>query len=153
MSPARTLLIAAICAAAVPAAAQDQVEAGLAAWKSAPCASCHGVFAQGGGGGEQPEGPSLRRTQLDKTAIAETIRCGRPGTPMPFFLKGAYSEAECWGQKGAPPAEVANAASLTPADIDAMVEYLMARIVGKSSTVSKAECAAYYGSPTHPRCQ
>ena len=85
--------IVSILAFAAPARAQDKVEAGLEVWKGAACASCHGVFGQGGGGGEQPEGPSLRRTQLDKDNLKETVRCGRPGTPMPYFLRGAYARS------------------------------------------------------------
>jgi mono/diheme cytochrome c family protein len=147
-------VVAALSMGMASARAQDGVEAGLAAWKDAACGSCHGVFAQGGGGGEQPEGPSLRRTSLDKANSAETIRCGRPGTQMPYFQRGAYSAQACFGMPlSAAPAEVAPGASLySAAEIDTLVEYLTARIVGKSQTITRAECAAYYANANHPRC-
>lgn len=138
----------------VSADAQDKVAAGLLSWRMAGCAACHGNFGEGGGGGEQPEGPSLRKTALDATALRETIRCGRPGSKMPLFLAGAYTETPCWGmtKQAEVPNEVSGTGSLTADAIDAMVEYLMARVVGKSETITKAECVAYFGNPNHPAC-
>ena len=132
----------------------DPTAAGLRAWRLAGCASCHGTFGEGGGGGEQPEGPNLRRTSLDSAAIRETVRCGRPGSKMPFFLKGAYTATSCWNtpvQEEAP-AEVTGLGSLSADAIDALVAYLGARVIGKSDTITKAECAAYFGNATHPTC-
>ena len=152
--------LASACTASVfaplPASAQnDQIAAGLQVWRLGGCASCHGTFGEGGGGGEQPEGPSLRRTILDRAALKETISCGRPGSKMPYFLKGAYTVTRCWGidlQEEAPP-DMTGLGSLTPPRIDALVDYLMARVVGKSDAVSKQECVAYFGNPDHPTCK
>src|SRR5262249_11791321 len=79
--------------------AQDaaRVEAGLKLWQSGGCAGCHGDFAEGGRGGEQPAGPSLRRTRLTREQFVETISCGRPGTGMPANLSGAYMKTSCYG--------------------------------------------------------
>ena len=141
--------------ASTPAMAQeDKSAAGLQVWRLSGCASCHGVFGEGGGGGEQPEGPSLRRTSLSRDALKETISCGRPGSKMPFFLKGAYTVTPCWGIEiqEEPPAEMVGLGSLTPVRIDALVDYLMARVVGKSDEITRQECAAYFGNPNHPTC-
>src|SRR5450631_1898398 len=58
---------------AAPAAA-----AGENAWDKAGCLQCHGASGEGGDGGEFPAGPSLRKTRLDRAALAETISCGLP---------------------------------------------------------------------------
>ncbi len=39
------------------------------------------------------------------------------------------------------------------AQLDATVEYLLARVVGTSPTITKAECVAYHGRPDHPECK
>jgi mono/diheme cytochrome c family protein len=148
------MLLSGALLAQVTHAQEAQVANGLRAWRLAGCASCHGTFGEGGGGGEQPEGPSLRRTALDKSTMKETIACGRPGTKMPFFLKGAYTATECWKiplQEEAP-GDVTGLPSLSPQTLDALVDYLTARVVGKSDTISKAECAAYFANASHPTC-
>ncbi len=137
-----------------PVRAQDNVAAGLLAWRTAGCASCHGTFGEGGGGGEQPEGPSLRKTALDAKTLKETVRCGRPGSKMPFFLRGAYTATICWDTpvQAQAPDDVTGPGRLTPESIDVLVEYLTARVVGKSDTITKAECGAYFGNINHPAC-
>src|SRR5580692_10629367 len=87
--------------------AQDaaRLAAGEDAWNKAGCFECHGASGEGGFGGEFPAGPSLRQTKLDRAALAETISCGRPGSPMPAWLDGAYTERQCYGlPKGPAPA-------------------------------------------------
>src|ERR1700704_2774929 len=79
--------------------AQDAaaVVAGENAWDKAGCFQCHGTSGEGGAGGAYPAGPSLRDTRLDRTGLAETIGCGRPGTKMPAWLDGAYTQSRCYG--------------------------------------------------------
>lgn len=145
-------VIAALTVWAAPAAAQDAADAGMKAWQGAPCLTCHGVFAQGGGGGEQPAGPSLRQTSLDRAAIVETISCGRPGTQMPYFHDGAYTQTACWGlPTGAVPADVVLGGAIAAAQIEQIADYLMARIVGKGA-ITREECGVYYANPNHARC-
>jgi hypothetical protein len=60
-----------------------QVISGLATWKSAGCADCHGKFADGNPDDDDfPTGADLRTTRLDTAAIRQTIMCGRPGLPV-----------------------------------------------------------------------
>jgi mono/diheme cytochrome c family protein len=148
------VLVGSVFSSAPTMAQDDQSAAGLQVWRLSGCASCHGAFGEGGGGGEQPEGPSLRRTILDRDALKETISCGRPGSKMPFFLKGAYIATRCWGIEiqEEPPSEMIGLGSLTPVRINSLVDYLMARVVGKSDEVSKQECIAYFSNPNHPTC-
>src|SRR5580693_1361738 len=116
------------------ASAQDApgAAAGENAWDKAGCLQCHGASGEGGDGGEFPAGPSLQKTRLDRAALAETISCGLPGTQMPSWLDGAYTMRSCYGFPiGPAPAEVTATPVLSAGEIEALVDYLMAKIVGR----------------------
>ena len=118
---------------AASAFAQDaaRLTAGEAAWDKAGCAQCHGASGEGGSGGEFVAGPSLRTTRLAKEALIDTIGCGRPGTEMPSWLAGAYTEIPCYGIKGPPPAGLDRVPVLDADEVAALVDYLLAKVVGK----------------------
>jgi mono/diheme cytochrome c family protein len=120
-----------IAAAASTPRAQDaaRLAAGEEAWNKAGCFQCHGTSGEGGDGGEFPAAPSLRATRLDRATLAETISCGRPGTPMPAWLDGAYAQSPSYGLPKRP-ADVVLTPVLSADEIAALVDYLMARIVG-----------------------
>jgi hypothetical protein len=129
------------------AQSDDQVKAGLAAWRNSGCADCHGAFADGEKQrDEMPTGANIRTSKLDAAALKQTISCGRPGTGMPSFDEGAYKVRACNGKAlGARPDDLFPApVALTPDQIDAVVTYLQARIVGKGRTITKGECLFYY---------
>ena len=129
------------------AQSEDQVKTGLATWRDSGCSDCHGAFANGEKQrDEMPSGANLRMTKLDDAAIKHTITCGRPGTGMPSFDEGAYQTRPCNGSApGARPTDLYPApVSLTPEEIDSIVSYLRARVIGKGATISKQECLAYY---------
>ena len=118
----------------VSASAQSgpRLAAGEDAWNKAGCFECHGTAGEGGSGGEFPAGPSLQKTRLDRAALKETISCGLPGTQMPAWLDGAYTKRSCYGFPiGPPPAEITTTPVLSAAEIEALVDYLMAKIVGR----------------------
>jgi len=124
----------ALLALAVSAHAQDaaRLAAGEAAWNKAACLQCHGSTGEGGTGGEFPAGPSLRTTQLNRAMLVDTIGCGRPGTQMPAWLDGAYTEISCYGlPKGPPPAGLELTPVLTTEEVEALVDFLMAKMVGR----------------------
>ncbi len=132
--PAMFVLIAGASLLSISTSAQElpRIAAGEAAWEKAGCLQCHGASGEGGTGGEFPAGPSLRATLLDRAELVETIRCGRPGTEMPAWLAGAYSEISCYGiPKGPPPAGLELTRVLTANEIEALADYLMANVVGK----------------------
>ena len=83
---------------------------------------------------------------MNDAALLNTIRRGVPGTGMPAFDEGAYKVRACNGQAlGAPPSDLYPAPrTLTPDEIDAIVTYLQARIVGRGRNITKQECLAYY---------
>lgn len=139
-------------AAAAPGAATTDVAAGAAAWRLGGCQSCHGQFAEGGEGGEQPAGPNLHRTRLDRQSLIETIGCGLPETQMPSHLKGAYTEVDCYGfPLGRAPDRTDVRNLLTADEVAALADFLLAEVVGKN-TITKEMCGLFYGDPNHRAC-
>ena len=125
----------------------DKVKAGLELWKKSGCSDCHGAFANGEKErDEAPTGADLRTARLDAAELKLVISCGRPGgAGMPAFDEGAYKVRACYGRPlGAPPDNLYPAGvTLTPAEIDAVIAYLQARIIGRGR-ITKQECLAYY---------
>src|SRR6266436_3402005 len=124
----------------------DKVKAGLAIWKTTGCADCHGPFADGDREDDDfPIGANLRTTRLDAAALKMTIRCGRAGTGMPSFDEGAYTVRPCYGRplSAAPDNLQPTSSMLNSDEIDAVIAYLQARIVGRGR-ITREECLFYY---------
>lgn len=153
-APVLATVIALACASAAVAQDDPRVKAGLAVWKSSGCSECHGPFADGGKESDDaPDGANLRQTRLDNPTIAETIRCGRPGAGMPSFDPGAYTARGCYGQPAGPrPDDLYPAPrDLSAGEIDGVVAYLRARIIGRGA-VTPQECADYYAERASAFC-
>jgi hypothetical protein len=141
-------ILAALLSHGAATLAQDdtRTRAGLEIWRSSGCVDCHGPFADGERDDDDyPMGANLRTTRLDAAGIRLTIMCGRPGTGMPSFDAGAYRIRACYGR---PLGNVPDNLQPTPRtlsldEIDALVAYLQARVVGKGK-VTRAECLLYY---------
>lgn len=140
------LMVAGLC----PMAAQcqgavDPTAAGKAVFKRANCMGCH-KWHGNGGGGYGGDALSLRKTQLTREQIIETVSCGRPGTGMPFFERGAYDTSKCYGmnrqQAGDQMPQEANV-FLRPKDIEDVADYVIAHIKGKGEPTF-AECTAFF---------
>jgi mono/diheme cytochrome c family protein len=140
-------IVAIACATASHAQDDAKVKAGLKVWKDTGCAECHGSFANGEKQrDESPTGANLRTTRLDAAALKAVIGCGKPGGEgMPAFDEGAYKVRACYGRPlGDEPSNLyPNAQKLTPDQIDAVIAYLQARVIGKGR-ITKQECLAYY---------
>ena len=124
----------------------DKISAGLWTWKTSGCADCHGPFADGDREDDDfPIGANLRVTKLNADALKATIRCGRAGTGMPAFEDGAYTVYSCYGRPlgGAPGKLEPSARKLTADEIDTVIAYLQARIIGRGR-ITRPECLAYY---------
>jgi mono/diheme cytochrome c family protein len=125
----------------------DKVKAGMAIWQKVGCAECHGAFADGEKQrDESPTGANLRTARLDTAALKLVISCGKPGgAGMPAFDEGAYTVRACYGRPlGARPDNLyPTGVTLTPDEIDSVIAYLQARIIGKGR-ITKQECLAYY---------
>ena len=122
---------------------------GKSVFRKANCMGCH-KWDGSGGGGYGGDALSLRRTQLSREQIIITVECGRPGTGMPYHMRGAYdgSNKPCYGmdrqQAGAqmPPEPTTY---LRAHDVNAVVAYVIDTIKGKGGT-THAECTAFWGS-------
>ena len=67
---------------------------GLNVYKKGNCMGCHSWHGKGGGG--YGAGVTLRDMNLTIDEIKYVIKCGRPGTGMPYFLRKAYKEEKCY---------------------------------------------------------
>lgn len=115
------------------------------------CQACHGWAGDGRKMDSQmPDGANLRESGLQREGLVLTINCGRPGRSMPAFDKFAYSDGRCYGMKldelksrglslPDPPA------TLQPREVDLLVDFLLARVVGKGP-VDRARCLEYWSS-------
>ena len=158
--PVALLLIVAVLAAiaAERAYAQDTSSAeqarviaqGKDIFKTkATCQFCHKWDASGdqGYGGNAL---SLRATKLTPAQVAETIKCGRPGTGMPYHDQFAYTDKRCYGMTRAdlgndiPPEPNS---FLNSDEIDAVVKYLFATDVGRGPSTYD-DCVAFWGTET-----
>jgi mono/diheme cytochrome c family protein len=129
------------------ATAPDPTSAGKAVFSKANCMGCH-KWHGNGGGGYGGDALSLRKTQLTREQIIETVSCGRPATGMPFFVRGAYDEVKCHGmtreEAGAQmPPEAAT--FLRPKDIEAVADYVLAHVKGAGEP-TYAECVTFFSS-------
>jgi hypothetical protein len=121
---------------------------GKRVFQRANCVGCH-KWHGGGGGGYGGDALSLRTTQLDRDQIIETVTCGRPGTGMPYFQRGAYDgEAHpCYGmgrQELDHDIPVEATTFLRPNEVSAVADYVVADIKGKGEP-NYAECLAFFG--------
>jgi mono/diheme cytochrome c family protein len=159
---AAVVALAAVLACASSVAAQTPAagDTGLGKWlyqDKATCGFCHGWSGDGAGDPQSPgKAANLRESKLDHDQLIEIIRCGVPGgTAMPHFDKFAWTKGEeCFGMTEAdvgdkkPPNPTAG---LQKREIDAIVAYLEAKVVGKGPpTVS--DCEEYFG-PGSLRCK
>ncbi len=139
---------------AAPAIAQDLEQAwldGAQAWRGGGCGNCHGKWADGAGDPNFPLGPNLRETDLTRDEILETVRCGRPGTAMPFHDAGAYTVNSCFeipvGEVLAAPGQ-----ELDPEQIENLATYIAEAVKG-AGKVSLKDCIIYYnGRIDSPSC-
>ena len=150
-----TVLLGALALGALPLSrihAQDPQHGptaeGKRVFQRANCVGCH-KWHGAGGGGYGGDALSLRATQLDRDQIIETVTCGRPGTGMPYFQRGAYDgEAHpCYGmgrQELGKDVPVEATTFLRPNEISAVADYVVAELKGKGEP-NYAECLAFFG--------
>ncbi len=113
--------------------ASDPTEAGKGVFKRANCVGCH-KWHGNGGGGYGGDALSLRKTELTREQIMETVSCGRPGTGMPFFVRGAFDTTKCYDMNrqdvGSQIPPEANT-FLRASDIEAVADYVLAHVKGR----------------------
>jgi len=125
----------------------DPADAGKTIFKRANCFGCH-KWHGNGGGGYGGDALSLRKTELTRDQIIETVACGRPGTGMPYFARGSYDTAKCHemsrqdvGDRIPPEGGV----FLRAPDIEAVADYVLAHIKGKGEP-NYDECVSFFGN-------
>jgi mono/diheme cytochrome c family protein len=129
---------------------QRVIEQGKDIFKTkATCQFCHKWDASGdqGYGGNAL---SLRATKLSPAQVAVTVKCGRPGTGMPYHDPHAYTDRRCYGvirdQLGNAMPPEPNA-FLDDDEIDAVVKYLFAKDVGRGPSTYE-DCVEFWGTET-----
>jgi hypothetical protein len=102
----------------------EEVLAGKRIWVDAACFNCHGTNGQGGSSKDFPHGPSLRASQLDRATMLEITACGLPGTLMPGWAKGAYTERPCFGEIGPVPEGTRLVGAYDEAQLESLMDYI-----------------------------
>jgi hypothetical protein len=125
---------------------------GKRVFMKANCMGCH-KWHGGGGGGYGGAALSLRDTQLDRDQIIKTVECGRPGTGMPYFMRGAYDDPAkpCYGlnrEEAGKQMPVEGGTFLRPHDVEAVATYVIDKVKGKGP-VTHADCVAFWGDKPH----
>jgi hypothetical protein len=121
--------------------------------QKANCQACHGWSGDGHKTDNQmPDGANLRETKLPRVGLAMTIKCGRLNSQMPAFDKFAYSDGRCYGKTTAdlktyPTRMPDPPATLQQREIDLIVDFLMARVVGQGP-MDHAKCVEFWGEDT-----
>jgi Cytochrome C oxidase, cbb3-type, subunit III len=157
---AAILLLGFAGAAAVRVAAQgttpdpsDIAEGRRLYEQKANCQACHGWSGDGHKTDNQmPDGANLRETKLPRAGLVMTVKCGRLNSQMPAFDKFAYSDGRCYGKtqadlKSYPTRMPDPPATLQQREIDLVVDFLMARVVGKGP-MDHAKCVEFWGEDT-----
>jgi mono/diheme cytochrome c family protein len=144
---AGALIVAALLLAAGGARSATDLELGKRVYKKANCIGCH-KWHGGGGGGYGGAALSLRATELDREQLLEVVRCGRPGTHMPYHDRNAYKTDSCYG--GMTKADLGEdfpsqaAIFLREPEIEAVVDYVQSHLQGKGEP-TKADCIGFWG--------
>lgn len=127
------------------------VEMGRQIWRAgANCRDCHGWAANGVQDvPQQPQGANLRATTLTPEQMAEVVRCGRPGSEMPYFGNNQWTAANrCYGMTQAEagtmmPVKGDNV--LNARQLDSLVAFIFSEYVGKPPPTFD-ECTRAFGT-------
>src|SRR2546426_10584048 len=143
-------------AAQAPAPAPDasDIAEGMRLYQQkANCQACHGWSGDGHKADNQmPDGANLRETKLNRASLVIVIKCGRLNSQMPAFDKFAYSDGRCYGKtqadlKAYPTRMPDPPSTLQPREIDLIVDFMLARIVGQGP-MDHAKCVQFWDVDT-----
>jgi len=125
-------------------------QSGLAVYKQANCMGCHKWHGQGGGG-YGGRARSLRATPLNDVGLALIVKCGLPGTGMPYHGRQAYAtedDTSCFDQSKASLGDKVPPRArrlLSDRQVDAVVHFVVNRLKGRGDP-SYEECAQFWGN-------
>lgn len=121
------------------------------------CVNCHGWAADGQAGRNlmaHAVGANLRETKLDRQGIYDIIRCGIPGTQMPYHDQVSYKDDRCFGMMAkdfAPGVQPAKGKTMREAQMVDLIAYLEKYTIGHGKPTYE-ECALYYGTTASKSC-
>lgn len=121
------------------------------------CISCHGWNGDGMGKNPRSEGAAakLRESQLDTQSFMDIIRCGIPGSPMPYHDSTAYRKPEvCFGQvlDDFEAADVPRKGkTFRQPDLVNLVAYIQTHVQGQGETTLE-QCQDYFGDSAGKAC-
>ena len=130
---------------------RKQTNYGLSTAKRANCLGCHKWHGDGGTG-YGGAAISLRTTQLTREQLIDVIKCGRPGTNMPYFDRHAYKKAMCYGMTFEDFAGDDNNRPLqgkkylNERQVNAVADFVVTELQDKA--ITKAYCEMFFGGPT-----
>jgi mono/diheme cytochrome c family protein len=139
-----------LVAVAAPAGADDFTFGRRIFLDKAQCSYCHG-WAGDGAGEPQSNGAAanLRVTPLKREQLIEVISCGVPGKAMPHFDEQAYADKRCYGvteaELGRDTPALPPGSTLNRREIEAVADYLLAKVIGRGAEITRAECEEAYG--------
>ena len=121
------------------------------------CVNCHG-WAGDGQSGRNPMahsgGANLRETKLDAQGLYDVIRCGIPGTSMPYHDSVSYRDGRCFGMlladfdEGRQPVLGKTFREKQMVDL---VAYLQKYVIGHGKPAYD-ECAMYFDTSAGAAC-
>jgi hypothetical protein len=121
------------------------------------CVNCHG-WAGDGRTGRNPLshsiGANIRETNLDPQGLYDVIRCGLPGTQMPYHDQVSYKDDRCFGltmKDFALGAEPVRGKTMREAQMVDLVAYLEKYVIGHGAP-NYEECALYFGGSADKSC-
>ena len=115
------------------------------------CVNCHG-WAADGESGTNPmvhvQGSNLRQTKLDAQGLYDVIRCGIPGTQMPYHDQTSYKDDRCNGllmSDIAPDQQPVKGKTFREEQMVDLIAYLEKYVIGHGKPTYE-ECALYFES-------
>lgn len=126
--------------------------------RAAMCVNCHG-WGGDGGAGSNPMAhaglvANLRETQLDAPGLYDVVRCGIPGTKMPYHDSVSYRDDRCNGllmsdfDAGQKPVR---GKTLSEHQMVDLIAYLEKYVVGQGKPTYE-QCALYYDTSADKAC-
>ncbi len=122
------------------------------------CVNCHG-WPGDGESGRNPishagTAANLRETQLDPQGLYDAIRCGIPGTQMPYHDRVSYKDDRCHGllmSDFATGPQPVMGKSLREKQMVDLIAYLEKYVVGLGKPTYE-ECALYFDASADKAC-
>lgn len=121
------------------------------------CANCHGWPADGVSGRNpmaRGDAANVRETQLDAQGLYDVIRCGLPGTQMPFHDSTSYKDDRCHGLLFSDfddSQRPVKGKSLNERQMVDLVAYLEKYVVGLGKPTYE-ECVLYFDTSADRSC-